>query len=88
MNETDRIGMEMVLSQVLSERERQYKKWGPQNHAPIRWLPILAEEFGEVSKEVCKMYEGNVDLVNYREELIQTAAVCVAMVESLDRGNE
>jgi len=69
-----------VLSEVHFERERQDNKWGVQNHDPYFWYSILGEEFGEIGKALCEK-----DFKNYREELIQTAAVCVAMLECLDR---
>jgi hypothetical protein len=81
-----------VVEEVRLERIRQDRKWGQQNHGPLGWLAILAEEFGEVSKEVCELDVGKVDGVErlyrlkcYRDELIQVAAVAVAMVESFDR---
>lgn len=80
--------MEKVLSEVKAERERQDKKWGQQNHHPVEWLAILGEEFGEVSKAACEAYfhyENGETWADYRNELIQTAAVAVAMVECLDR---
>lgn len=78
-----------VLSEVQEERRRQDKKWGEQNHTPPEWLSILGEEFGEVCKAVCEAhfsgYESTGNWENYRTELIQLAAVAVAMVECLDR---
>ena len=69
-----------VLSEVLNERDRQDAKRGEQNHSAVMWLTILGEEVGEACKGAL---EG--DLENYREEVIQVAAVAVAMVECLDR---
>lgn len=81
-----------VLRDVVAERLRQEQKWGPQNHRQMVWLGILAEEFGEAAKEVNDFHfrPGRDQTEDYqrkrlREELIQTAAVAVAMVESLDR---
>jgi len=69
-----------VLSEVLEERAKQEFKWGEQNHWPSFWANILGEEVGEVSHAILEQ-----DWTNYREELIQVAAVAVAMVESFDR---
>ncbi len=69
-----------VMGEVIQERHAQDEKWGEQNHEAAFWLAILGEEFGEVCRAVCED-----DPDNYREELIQTAAVCVAMVECFDR---
>lgn len=88
-----------VLSEVLAERERQEKLWGQQNHAGHEYLMILGEEVGEANKEYLEEYfptkaelhEGVQyipDFSNYRKELIQVAAVAVAMIECLDRNGK
>lgn len=69
-----------VLTEVMHERDRQDDKWGEQNHAPLLWLAILGEEFGEVAKAAV---ESKPD--QYRRELIEVAAVAVAAIESFDR---
>jgi NTP pyrophosphatase (non-canonical NTP hydrolase) len=78
-----------VLQEVFDERLRQDAKWGEQNHTPVEYFAVLAEEVGEVAKDAVENRfnpdEGSV--ANMRAELIQVAAVAVAMVESLDRGN-
>lgn len=74
-----------VLAEVARERERQDAKWGEQNHNPERWMLILAEEFGEASKEANEITFRGRNPANYRQELLQTAAVCVAAIEALDR---
>ena len=78
-----------VLAQVAQEREFQITKWGQQNHAPIEWLAILMEEVGEASKEGLEahfsQFYAHGNYTRMRKELIQVAAVAVAMVESLDR---
>ena len=77
-----------VLTEVEVERCNQDKKWGEKNHNPADWLMILGEEFGEASKAALEAkFVHNDGGRRYRKELIQVAAVAVAMVESLDRGN-
>lgn len=80
-----------VLEEVLQERAKQHLKWGEQNHAPFTWLAILGEEVGEANKAALETHfeypDADKDYSNYREELIQVAAVAVAMVESLDRNH-
>jgi NTP pyrophosphatase (non-canonical NTP hydrolase) len=80
---------EQVLSEITHEREHQDAKWGVQNHSPIHWCAILGEEVGEVNKAALEAHfaESN-DLSEYRKELIQVAAVAVAMIECLDRNVE
>ena len=60
-----------IFLEIVAERQRQEEKHGPQDHDETFWLPILAEEFGEVAKEVC--------------ELTQLAAVCVSMLENFEQ---
>lgn len=81
-----------VLDEVGMERDRQDGKWGTQDHHPAIYFNILAEEVGETAKEVvdythAKDVQTQADrLRDMRTELIQTAAVAVAMVEAIDRG--
>ena len=79
-----------VYKEVEAERARQDKKWGEQNHHPALWLMILGEEVGEANKGALEAYFSGYDQTGdwsgYREELVQVAAVAIAMVESLDRG--
>lgn len=76
-----------VLAGVYMERTRQDEKWGQQNHNPMIWLGILTEELGEAAKEVNEIhFRPTKDTYEkLRAELIQTAAVAVAMIQSLDR---
>lgn len=76
-----------VLNDVELERERQNTKWGEQNHSAFPWLAILGEEVGEANQAALSAHFGNRGWAHYREELIQVAAVAVAMVECLDRHN-
>ncbi len=80
--------MENILKEVQQERERQNAKWGEQNHHPFVWLGILGEEVGEANKAVLDHNFDGKTLDNYREELVQVAAVAVAMIECLDRNGK
>ncbi|GAB3278403.1 MazG-like family protein [Larkinella harenae] len=88
MNYEDCHHMRDVLDEVANERKRQEEKWGQQNHAPVYYNAILQEEVGEVAKEVVEYTfaePGVPRLQNIRKELVQVAAVAVAMIQSLDR---
>ena len=78
-----------ALEAIITEREKQDAKWGEQNHSPIEWVSILTEEVGEVAKAALESHfkHKNKDhsYTEYRKELIQVAAVAIAMIESLDR---
>ena len=71
-----------IYNEIYRERIRQDKKWGEQNHDTFKWLSILMEEVGEASKGAVEY-----NYREYRKELIQVAAVAIAMIECLDRNN-
>lgn len=70
-----------IFEEIKIEQDAQTIKWGEQNHHPYKWLAILGEEVGEANKAVLES-----SLLQYRDELIQVAAVTVSAIESLDRG--
>jgi hypothetical protein len=83
---------DLIVEEVRYERRRQDGIWGPQNHEPATWVMILTEEVGEAAKDACDYHfpkgkdpEGMAALRRYRKELIQVAAVAIAMIECLDR---
>ncbi len=74
---------ESVTGEVVCERWRQHRVWGEQDQSNGRWLEVLTEELGEASKA---SLEG--DARQRRIELVQAAAVIVAMIEAHDRARE
>lgn len=74
-----------VLAMVKKERQRQDDMWGyPQNHHPMEWLSILAEEFCEFAQAINQaLFGGDGDLTHALEEAIEVAAVAVAIVQHL-----
>ena len=77
-----------MLNLIKEEQSRQYVKWGEQNHIQMVWLGILAEEFGEVAKEINELHFRQGDIEKLKLELIQTAAVVASMYESLERNGK
>lgn len=73
-------GADPVFQLIRRERERQDAKWGVQNHVPLKWQAILAEECGEVAKAVLED-----DDAGYLNELVQVAAVAVSAVQCCER---
>lgn len=71
-----------IQDEIRAERLRQEQKWGEQNHDFPFYAQILGEELGECSKAFLEK-----DRANLRVELIQSAAVIVAMIECGDRNN-
>lgn len=87
--------MEDILGEVKTERIRQDNKWGEQNHDLNVWLTVLMEEVGEVARNILEArfmakdgMPGAFELYiqDLRKELIEVAAVAVATVEYIDRG--
>lgn len=74
-----------VVHDMLQERRAQDAKWGEQNFDYSKWLAILSEELGEASKEWLTQEFQGIFTGNFRTELIQSAAVLVAMIECGDR---
>ena len=77
--------IDKILNEIRNERTAQDKKWGEQNHDRYKWVAILTEETGEVSEAALEAEHDPEWISNYRDELIQVAAVAVAMIECLDR---
>lgn len=77
--------LEEVFNLIRAERQRQDELYGPQQqHTILEWHAILAEEFGEVSKEVNEIFFKDKDIENYFLELIQLASVAILMIQSLE----
>ena len=74
-----------IIKEILGERVRGDLKWGEQNHHPFVWLAILGEEKGEADKAALEAVYEQDPWSNYRNELIHTAAVALAAIESFDR---
>ena len=64
------------ITQILSERDRQDAKWGfPQENTYCEWSSILAEETGELAKELNELNFGRGSVDRMTEEAVQVAAV-------------
>lgn len=81
-----------IFAAIKAERTRQDRKWGPvttRQHGLDRWMTILGEEYGEACRCVLEANPLEEQLpgdwiLKLRKELIQVAAVSVAMLEILD----
>lgn len=72
------------LQDILEERARQDEKWGERDHGDLRWLGILMEEVGELSRCII---EGKITprSKQKKHELVQVAAVALAWLECNER---
>jgi len=81
--------LQALLDEVVRERRRQDVKWGRKlrwrSHSD--WLPILGEEFGEVSRALTEynaaptMGQRKLYSDRMRRELIHVAAVALSWLE-------
>lgn len=78
----DRTGF---FAMVLAERSSQDAKWGfPQLNTYCEWGSYLAEESGEAVKELNDLSFGKGEKDKLVNELIQTAAMCLSIIEHMD----
>jgi hypothetical protein len=77
----------LTYEDIALERQRQEAKWGTQDHDPLQWITILGEEYGEACRGAYEFWRnGSPDgLSQYKEELVQVAAVAVAALGTLAR---
>lgn len=74
-----------VFLDVSRERDEQTKKFGEQRHAPLTWMAILGEEVGEANRSALHDRFGGEAAGTLRTELVQVAAVAVAILELIDQ---
>lgn len=70
------------IKAILDERDRQDQKWGfPQENTYGEWGCILAEEAGELCKELNELNFGRGDPGKMETEAVQVAAVALSILE-------
>jgi hypothetical protein len=83
---------DQVVQNIITERQRQDKKWGEQNHFPQFWTGILGEEFGEFCEAVNEtIFDNGTDKGGYenmKTEATHVAAVAIGFLECLERNKE
>lgn len=75
-----------VLNEIAAELERATTKFPTWPTDPLHAVAVLGEEFGELTKDVLQLtYEPHkTTRENVRKEAIQTAAMAIRFVRSLD----
>ena len=67
---------------IIDDRNQQDQKWGfPQKNTYCEWSSILAEETGELAKELNELNFGRGDRSRMIIEAVQVAAVALAILE-------
>lgn len=75
-----------AIMDILDERQRQDDKFGAdRNLDPLLWQAVLTEEVGEAAQGALHQVFGGPAAEGYRAELVQVAAVALAMIEAYDR---
>lgn len=70
-----------IATEIIDERERQDAMHNNSMNSAGTWYRVLGEEVDEVAEA---LIDG--DIEHAREELIQVAAVAMAIVEAIDDG--
>jgi len=85
------IQLKRLTRRLIEERIAQLAKWGTQSHLTLaQWYLILAEEVGEVAKDLTKIEvppaedpDRGARLDAAETELIQVASVALAMIQHI-----
>jgi NTP pyrophosphatase (non-canonical NTP hydrolase) len=81
-SELDRLQKYLPIEKELIKAKELHPKY-PKD---IFWqLAIMSEEAGEVAKAVNDYVDGKTSLSHVKEELYQTAAMCIRMLENLPK---
>lgn len=84
-SELDRL---QKYAEIESELQRAEKKHPIFPQDMFKQLAIMQEEAGEVTRAVLHYHYENGTMDHIREELIQTAAMCMRMLKNLPVGGE
>lgn len=79
-----------ALDDIIDERIRQDATFGVQNHHPAYWLAILGKQVGQLGSAVLgrEWFDDKAAATAImRREAVQAAAVALALIECIDRGD-
>lgn len=74
----------LVIEKIVEELKRAEEKHPVYPNNIFEQLAIMQEEAGEVTKAVLHHTYENASLEDVRDELIQTAAMCIRMLKNMD----
>jgi hypothetical protein len=80
---TEMVNKQQGTSEILKELQRAETIHPFYPIDPFKQLAIMQEEAGEVTKAVLDWQDGKDTVKHVREELIQTAAMCMRMIKNL-----
>jgi len=82
-SELERLQKYWPIESELSHAKRKHPAWPPNIFEQVA---IMNEEAGEVTKAVLHYKREGGSLADVKNDLIQTAAMCMRMIENLDCG--
>lgn len=77
--------MDTVNTAVLKEIDRQFVKFGVQEHASQMWFLIATEEIGEIAKALIEHHFRNGSVKDIYKETVETIACLMQFLAALDR---
>lgn len=80
LTDLERLGKYEQIERELEKAERQHPAWPPNIFEQVA---IMNEEAGEVTKAVLHYKREGGSLRDIKKELIQTAAMCMRMLQNL-----
>lgn len=86
MDESRRLAHLVAQNEISRERERQFEKWGEQDHDKNTWLAILMEEVGEAAQASLHDEFGGDHAGTFEEEMYHVVAVAVQILEEIQLG--
>lgn len=66
-----------AINMVYDEDARQREKWGDQTHSIYKWITILSEEVGELSKAALEVYHNEASWRDVVKEAVQVATLAL-----------
>jgi hypothetical protein len=70
-----------IFGLLISESDRQVKKWGIQDHDVFTWLAIAAEEFGELAAAINEWHFRNGLQSEVIKEAVQSCTLLLKIAE-------
>ena len=70
-----------ILGLIISESDRQIKKWGIQDRHPFEWLAYTTEELGELSKAISENHYRDGLASKVIGEAVQVATLALKIAE-------
>lgn len=81
----DKEHFEAIVYQILAELDRAYRVHPKFPSDPIHQVSIMMEEAGEAVQAANDLGFARGDIKHVKEELVQTAAMCIRVLLNIDR---